>query len=126
MNAAVRVLVVDDQEPFRDAARMVVDMTDGFEVVGEASDGAEAVSLAVELRPDLVLIDVVMPVMDGIEATRRLRAEPGAPHVIVFSTHESGNHENPALEAGASAFVAKSAFSMDVLEVSWREISRGS
>ena len=69
---AVQVLIVDDQEPFRSAARMVVEMTDGFEVAGEAESGEEGVELAAELQPDLVLMDVYLPGIDGMEATRQI------------------------------------------------------
>lgn len=116
---AVRVLIVDDQEPFREASRMVVEMTDGFEVAGEAHDGEQAVALAADLRPDLVLMDVQMPGIDGIEATRRIAALPDPPTVLVMSTHESGDYEGPALAAGAAAFVPKSEFGMDALVEVW-------
>ncbi len=116
----VRVLIVDDQLPFREASRMVVDLTDGFEVVGEATDGEQAIELAEQLKPDLVLMDVQMPVMDGIEATRRIMELVDPPHVLVMSTHESGNFEQPAQRAGAIGFLPKSAFSMDELEAAWR------
>lgn len=112
----VRVLIVDDQEPFREAARMVVEMTDGFEVVGEATNGEEAVDLAAGLRPDLVLMDVQMPGTDGIEATRQIMAVDAPPKVLVMSTHESGKYEEPALSAGAIAFLPKAMFGMDTLE----------
>jgi len=114
--ADVRVLIVDDQPPFRIASRMVVEMTDGFEVAGEAGNGEEAVELAATLRPDLVLMDVQMPGMDGLEATRRIRALADPPPVVVMSTHESGDYQQTAVEAGAFAFLAKSEFSMDALE----------
>ena len=68
----VRVLIVDDQEPFRQAARAVVELTDGFEVAGEAETGEDAVDRARELEPDLVLMDVNLPGIDGLEATRRI------------------------------------------------------
>ena len=115
----VRVLIVDDQKPFREASNMVVEMTDGFEVVGEAENGEEGVEMASDLRPDLVLMDVQMPGIDGLEATRRIMQLDRPPRVLVMSTHESGNYEAPALAAGAIAFIPKSAFSMDALESSW-------
>ena len=88
----VRVLIVDDQPPFRDAVRMVVEMTDGFVVVAEAEDGEQAVALAAEVRPDLVLMDVQMPGIDGLEATRQIMELHGPPHVLVMSTRESGDY----------------------------------
>ena len=115
----VRVLIVDDQPAFREASRMVVEMTDGFEVIGEALNGEEAVDMATNLRPDLVLMDVQMPGVDGLEATRRLMALEDAPCVLVMSTHESESYEEPALAAGAIGFVAKSMFGMDTLEETW-------
>lgn len=116
---SVRVLIVDDQKPFREASNMVVEMTDGFEVVGEAENGEEAVAMALELQPDLVLMDVQMPGIDGIEATRRITRLDQPPRVLVMSTHESGSYEEPALAAGAIAFVPKSQFGMDTLEACW-------
>lgn len=115
----VRVLIVDDQLPFREASRMVVELTDGFEVAGEAENGEAGVEMATELRPDLVLMDVQMPGIDGFETTRRIRELDDPPHVLMMSTHESGAFEEPALAAGAFAFVPKSAFSMDELEAAW-------
>lgn len=121
----VRVLIVDDQPPFREAARMVVEMTDGFEVAGEAVDGLSAVSMVTDLEPDLVLMDVQMPGMDGLEATRRIAELPNPPLVLVMSTHESGDYERPARSAGAIGFVAKSEFSMEVLSRAWEEAGSG-
>ena len=115
----VRVLIVDDQPPFRDAVRMVVEMTDGFVVVAEAEDGEQAVALAAEVRPDLVLMDVQMPGIDGLEATRQIMELHGPPHVLVMSTRESGDYEEPATAAGAVGFLPKSQFSMDTLEEVW-------
>lgn len=101
---------------------MVVEMTDGFEVVGEAENGEEAVELAAHLKPDLVLMDVQMPGIDGIEATRRIRTSDDPPHVVVMSTHESGNFDGPAQSAGAFRFLPKSQFGMDTLEEVWAAI----
>ncbi len=117
----VRVLIVDDQEPFRSAARMVVEMSDGFEVAGEAESGEEGIDLAVELKPDLVLMDVYLPGIDGLEATRRITAVEAAPRVLVMSTHESEEFAEAALAAGAIAFVPKSQFGMDELAAAWNQ-----
>ena len=121
----VRVLIVDDQLPFREASRMVVELTDGFEVVGEAENGEEGVELATTLKPDLVLMDVQMPGIDGLEATRRIMALEDPPHVLVMSTHESGNYEGPAQAAGAIGFIPKSSFGMDELEEIWASTQGG-
>jgi DNA-binding NarL/FixJ family response regulator len=115
----VRVLIVDDQLPFREASRMVVEMTDGFAVAGEAVNGEQAVEMVVALRPDLVLMDVQMPGIDGLEATRRIMLLDDPPHVLVMSTHESESYETPAMAAGASGFLPKSMFGMDQLEGTW-------
>ena len=118
---AVQVLIVDDQEPFRSAARMVVEMTDGFEVAGEAESGEEGVELAAELRPYLVLMDVYLPGIDGMEATRRITSADDPPRVLVMSTHESVEFAQAALAAGAIAFIPKSQFGMDDLEEAWSQ-----
>jgi DNA-binding NarL/FixJ family response regulator len=85
----VRVLIVDDQEPFRLAARMVVDATDGFEVVGEAETGEASVEMARELRPDLVLMDVNLPGINGLDATRQILSDQAdSVVVLLLSTYE--------------------------------------
>ena len=117
----VRVLIVDDQEPFRSAARMVVEMADGFEVAGEAESGEEGVELAAELQPDLVLMDVYLPGIDGLEATRRITKTDQPPRVLVMSTHESEEFAEAAVEAGAIAFIPKSQFGMDELAEAWAQ-----
>jgi DNA-binding NarL/FixJ family response regulator len=107
---SIRVLVVDDQELLRSAFRAVIDAEDDMEVVGEAADGAEAVRLASSTSPDVVVMDVRMPVMDGIEATRRITsARPdGPPRVLVLTTFDLDEFVFVALRAGASGFVLKS------------------
>ncbi len=116
---SVRVLIVDDQEPFRLAARMVVDVTDGFEVVGEAETGEDGVTMAAELGPDLVLMDVNLPGIDGLEATRQILAADGPPVVLLLSTYEEAEYAPRAAECGASSYVPKSAFGPDRLEEAW-------
>jgi DNA-binding NarL/FixJ family response regulator len=117
---ATRVLIVDDQEPFRLAARAVVEMTDGFEVAGDAETGEAAIEAARDLRPDLVLMDVNLPGIDGIEATQRILEESeGRTVVLMVSTYETDEYEPRAAEAGAAAYIPKSEFDPDRLESAW-------
>ena len=102
---------------------MVVEMTDGFEVVAVAEDGEEAIELCSVLKPDLVLMDVQMPGIGGLEATRRIRRLDSPPQIVVMSTHESSDYRGTALDAGAFAFIPKSEFGIDALEDVWQEIS---
>lgn len=113
----VRVLIVDDQEPFRSAARLVVEMTDGFEVVGEAPDGETALQLVRVIRPDLVLMDIKMPGMGGIEATRRISRDHPDVKVLVLSTYDEYEHQ--AVAAGAVGFLSKSAFDPGEIVAAW-------
>lgn len=102
------VLLVDDQDLIRGGFRLILERA-GYDVVGEAGTGVEAVSLATELRPDVVLMDIRMPVLDGIEATRRILAEAGdvAPHVITLTTFGADEYVYGAIRAGASGFLLK-------------------
>ncbi|PXY34730.1 DNA-binding response regulator [Prauserella sp. PE36] len=102
----IRVLVVDDQELMRVGFRMVLGAQDDIEVAGEAGNGAEAVRLAGELRPDVVLMDVRMPVLDGVEATRRIVTE-GTSKVLVMTTFDLDEYVYSALQSGASGFLLK-------------------
>lgn len=113
----LRVLIVDDQAAFRSAARLVVDLSDGFEVVGEAETGEDAVGLVAELQPDVVLMDVNLPGIDGLEATRRIVASGSAARVLVLSTYSRREYEAAACAAGAVAFVSKDDFGPDSLLV---------
>lgn len=113
----VRVLVVDDQEPFRRAMVAVVDATEGFVAVGAATSGEESLEAVVALRPDLVLMDVNLPGIDGIEATRRITSAPGGPVVVLLSTYDEDQFELAG--CGATAYVAKAAFGPDRLSELW-------
>jgi DNA-binding NarL/FixJ family response regulator len=107
----VRVLVVDDQELVRAGFCVILDATEGISVVGEAGNGADAVAAARELRPDVVLMDVRMPGMDGLEATRLItRQDPGgAPKVVILTTFDIDDYVYDALRGGASGFLLKDA-----------------
>lgn len=105
----IRVLLADDQALVRAGFRMILKAEPEIEVVGEASHGAEAVALAGELTPDVVLMDVRMPVMDGIEATRRLVDADTSPRVLVLTTFDLDEYVYEALRAGASGFLLKDA-----------------
>jgi DNA-binding NarL/FixJ family response regulator len=107
----IRVLIADDQDLVRTGFKMILDATEGIEVVGEAADGREAVTKALHLRPDVCLLDVRMPEMDGIEATRQLAgpdvAEPFK--VVIVTTFDTDENIYGALEAGATGFLLKNA-----------------
>jgi DNA-binding NarL/FixJ family response regulator len=104
-----RVVIADDQDLVRTGLRVILE-TNGVEVVGEAGDGEEAVALALGCRPDVVLMDVRMPVLDGIEATRRIRASGNdGPRVLVVTTFDLDEYVFEALRAGASGFLLKDA-----------------
>jgi DNA-binding NarL/FixJ family response regulator len=108
VSASIRLLLVDDQTLVRTGFRMILEIEPDFTVVGEAGDGEEALRLAEELGPDVVLMDVRMPGMDGIEATRRLLSANGRPcRVVMLTTFDMDEYVYEALEAGASGFLLK-------------------
>jgi DNA-binding NarL/FixJ family response regulator len=103
------LLIVDDQRIARTGLHSMLDAYDDIDVVGEAEHGLAGVSMVHELKPDVVLMDIRMPVMDGIEATRRLKASREAPHVIVLTTFDADDLVYDALRAGAAGFLLKDA-----------------
>jgi DNA-binding NarL/FixJ family response regulator len=117
--AATRVLIVDDQEPFRLAARMVVEATTGFEVVGEAETGEAGVELARTLDPDLVLMDVNLPGINGLEATRQILKDSTRAVILLLSTYEEDEYGPRAAECGAAGYIPKSDFGPDRLAAAW-------
>ena len=117
--AVVRVLVVDDVAAFLGAMVAVVAETPGFEVVGEAASGEDALVVAAHALPDLVLMDVQMPGIDGVEATRLLLAGTRPPTVLLLSTYDDDAGDQFLAESGAAAYVSKALFGPDALEQAW-------
>ncbi len=104
---AIRVLLVDDDPLVRAALRMVLGGTEGIVLVGEAADGADVVAAVNDSAPDVVLMDIRMPRIDGLTATERLRSRPDAPQVLVLTTFDADEHVLRALRAGAGGFLVK-------------------
>jgi DNA-binding NarL/FixJ family response regulator len=104
---SIRVLLADDQALVRSGFRLILEAREDIEVVGEAEDGAEAVELALRLDPDVILMDVRMPKMDGVEATRRLTAAGSGARVVILTTFDLDEYVHEAIRAGASGFLLK-------------------
>jgi DNA-binding NarL/FixJ family response regulator len=117
----VRVLTVDDQRPFRVAAAAVVRRMPGFELVGEAPSGEEALAAVAELAPDLVLMDINMPGMGGIAATRAITATAQAPVVFLCSTYQATDLPADAQDSGAAAYIDKEHLGAELLARLWAE-----
>jgi DNA-binding NarL/FixJ family response regulator len=121
IESPLSVIVVDDQAPFRLAARAVLRRTAGFELVGEAGNGLEAITLAEDVHPDLVLMDINMPEMGGIEATRQIMAELPETVVILCSTYGVGDLPPDAASSGARAYVHKEQLDATTIRRLWDE-----
>jgi len=107
VTATIRVLLADDEAIVRDGLRAIIELEDDLEVVGEAANGTDAVAAARDLQPDIALVDIQMPEMDGVEATRRLLALPTPPRVLVLTTFDRNEYVYESMRAGASGFLLK-------------------
>jgi DNA-binding NarL/FixJ family response regulator len=121
----IKVLLVDDQELVRTGLRGILRTQFGFDIVGECSDGSEVIAAVQALQPDVVLMDVRMPVMDGVQATRELRARDGSPPVLALTTFDDDEVLAGILRAGASGFILKGVSAED-LQRAVREVAEGS
>jgi len=119
--AAVDVLIVDDHDQFRAAVRAVIDRTPGFSVAGEAATGELAVERCAELAPSLVIMDINLPGIDGIEATRRVVADRPETVVLLCSSYEADALPSSAQSCGAATYVHKESFSPSLLQSLWDE-----
>ena len=124
MTETIRVLLADDQRVVREGLATLLGLLDGIEVVGTAADGDDAVGLAAEVRPDVVLMDLRMPGCDGVEATRRLRAEDPNVKVLMLTTYADDRSVIDALRAGARGYLTKDAGADEIREA-LRQVTSG-
>ena len=121
----VRVMIVDDQAAFRSAARAVFQAAEGFEVVAEVESGEAFIEQVASLRPDLVLMDVSLPGIDGMQAARTLLTEGRRPVVLLLSTRDPDGYEELARECGAAAYISKADFGPELLRTTWAAAFEG-
>jgi two-component system, NarL family, response regulator LiaR len=122
--APIRVLIADDHAIVRKGITALLSESGGFEVVAEVADGQEAVLRAEELRPDVILMDLLMPVMDGIEATRRITSHQPGTHILVLTSFAADNKVFPAIKAGATGYLLKDSSPEDLVRAI-RQVHRG-
>jgi len=115
MVGSIRVLIVDDHAIMRDGIRALLSIHDDVEIVGEASEGREAVEKAREFAPDVIIMDVAMPGMDGMEATRRITKQKAHAKVLVLTQHDNKEYVLSAIKAGAAGYVSKRAMGSDLI-----------
>lgn len=114
---SIRILLVDDNKTFLMAVRQFMDMVTGLRVVGEAHDGTQALALAAELQPDLVLLDIAMPQMCGLEVARAMQAWPQPPRIVFLSMHDHAVYREAARDLGVQGFVGKADFVAALLPI---------
>ena len=124
MTQKIRVLLVDDHMIVRVGLKALINAEPDMEVIGEAENGAEGVAAAVALRPDVVVMDISMPIMDGLEATRRIRQERPEVQVLILTVHAHEKYLFPVLKAGAAGYVLKSTVDTELLDAI-RTVARG-
>lgn len=124
MTQKIRILLVDDHMIVRVGLKALINAEPDMEVIGEAENGAEGVAAAVALRPDVVVMDISMPVMDGLEATRRIRQERPEVQVLILTVHAHEKYLFPVLKAGAAGYVLKSTVDTELLDAI-RTVARG-
>jgi DNA-binding NarL/FixJ family response regulator len=115
MERRLTVLLAEDHAVVREGTRQILERDASIDVIGEAADGAEAVSLAEELAPDVVLLDLALPVLNGIEATKRIRSLPHPPCVVLLSAYDDEVYVSAAIESGATGYMLKTAHAEDVI-----------
>jgi DNA-binding NarL/FixJ family response regulator len=107
MKKAIRILIADDHHVVRSGLRMLLDRTEGFIVVAEAANGEEAVRLTMDMKPDVAILDISMPVMNGVEAARAIKREQPSVRILMLTIHESEDYARLAISAGADGYVLK-------------------